>query len=50
MYICSVPYAYLYHTGMVHTIHVYVFGTTIRICYGLLYGAYGATETTGVYS
>ena len=36
-YHCSVPYAYLYHTRMVHTIHVYAYGITIRVWYGLLY-------------
>ena len=35
--LCSVPYAYLYHTRMVHTIHVYAYGITIRVWYGLLY-------------
>ena len=36
-YRCSVPYAYLYHTRMVHTICVYAYGITIRVWYGLLY-------------
>ena len=35
--LCSVPYAYLYHTRMVHTIRVYAYGITIRVWYGLLY-------------
>ena len=34
---CSVPYAYLYYTRMVHTICVYAYGVAIRVWYGLLY-------------
>ena len=33
----AVPYAYLYHTRMVHTIRVYAYDITIRVWYGLLY-------------
>ena len=35
LYCCSVPYAYLYHTHIVHTICVYAYSITIRVWYGL---------------